>query len=240
MPLWFTTLSLADQFPASGLESFLNEYAKRWLYILEHGQSGDNPHFHVIFDSPKIKRGDKLTQLIKEQIYNPREIKTNKRTVITNTDPVSDLDSFVPYYFFKEGKTCDDIHTHNFPKEKIEQWYAARTPGYIPKRITFDRAPYVLYETMKQLNPFLVNTDYKYGPPVTELIAARRKLMKDGYIVHHLISKTDVLLEAINDLWHNDQSSPEPNEEELDIEKYEYKKDHDLKKKDPREIKSTC
>jgi len=96
MVYWFTTLTLADRIPLPVFESFLKKHFDVYLYVHEMGRSKNNPHWHLLVQTDAFKRSDKLTEFIKNELYVPLEIPTNKRTVVTRCDPVTDLDSFIP------------------------------------------------------------------------------------------------------------------------------------------------
>lgn len=200
---YFTTLTALDESYGDVIQNILNTQFKikptKYLIVNEHGSSGKNSHYHIYFNNSQFTRGTEYNRYFKP-LY--KEFKNfNKKSIVTK-EITSDLNTFLSFYFFKEGITLDDIKYKGFSEETIQQIFKNRILKKIKKRkIHLDDAPEVFLQTIKDLE---IHDKEIYCNMSKELKSSIFRLcMKElsrHNIVHHLYKWEMEICKGIYDL----------------------------------------
>lgn len=190
---YFTTLTAVETIPLDTVESLCQQHFEKYLMITEYGKTGKNKHYHLIVSS-NLKRTDKITQLFKKHLY--KDVVSNKRTVITKK--CESVPAFFSYYFCKEIGDIAEVKSKGYSEEQLSDMWANRTPLQNKEKLKYDNAPYVIAE-------WIHNNNIKIPKHQTYQVVrnALKHLLKEGYIITHLIRHIPDIVEVVEMLIEN-------------------------------------
>lgn len=144
--IYFTTLSLIEDIPSSSLEEYASNISNKYIFVKEYGHTGENPHYHLLIETDKFSRTDKMTDNIKKKLYaNHPDIKSPKLVMTKLRDNFKKASK----YLFKEEhnqKICSLVYQGIDEQWLKKELFQQNLQGLIASkyRITVNQLPYFI------------------------------------------------------------------------------------------------
>lgn len=187
---YFTTLTQISEIPTSSLDAFLPSISIKHLYVLEKGKNGDNPHYHILYETESEQRTDHITTKFKTNLYKNHPNLKSHTLVVTKI--AKNWKKLYSSYLLKEvpNKTFSNLKFVGFDETVLKKLYREAQVNNMFNEVIYIsmiKAPMYMLNFLKDNNKDFYQD---YSGQATKLLWAMGSTHK--FIVHHLLDDRQI------------------------------------------------